>query len=174
MKFHLNSSQPRLKPFSRHSTGQAMTEFALVVPVALLLIWGIIEVAHVLLVLNSVSLASREASRYAVGMDTIAGEGTPTHWQDCAGIRDAAIRVGSISGIHAGNVRIFYDTGPSTTQTEICVAANPSLSFVTLGDRITVRVQIDYVPLVKVIDFPSFPISASSSHTILMEIPAVQ
>lgn len=169
-----NGSQPGFQPLSRTSTGQAITEFALVVPVALLLIWGIIEVAHVLVVLNTVSLASREASRYAVGMDSIAGEGTPTHWQDCAGIRDAAIRVGSISGINANNVHIFYDTGPSTTQTEICVPAHPMLSFVSLGDRISVRVQIDYVPLVKVIDFPSFPISAVSSHTIMMEIPAVE
>ena len=161
------------RPREHRNKGQGLVEFALITPVLLLVIWGIIEVAHLLFVVNTVSVASREASRYAVGMGVSGGSGL-SHWQDCQGIRDAAIRLGSIFGINNGNVAIFHDTGPGTTETLVCDGANPSVSLVGLGDRITVRVTLTYSPWVKVINFPDIPLSAVSSHTILTEIPLVE
>ena len=48
------------------SKGQALTEFALILPILLLLILGIIEGARIIWAFVTVQNAAREAARYAV------------------------------------------------------------------------------------------------------------
>ncbi|MFQ5924267.1 MAG: TadE family protein, partial [Anaerolineales bacterium] len=67
--------------------GQGLTEFALIMPVLLLLVLGIVEFGRMMIMFSSVSTASRDAVRYAVSV----GEGSTgiPHYQDCLGIRAA-------------------------------------------------------------------------------------
>jgi hypothetical protein len=57
---------------AKHSRAQGMVEFALALPVFLLLMLGIIEFARLLVTYSAVYTASREAVRYGVatGMNT--------------------------------------------------------------------------------------------------------
>jgi len=51
----------------RHSTrGQAMVEFALAIPIFLMLLIGLFDLGHVVWVNNSIATASREGARLAV------------------------------------------------------------------------------------------------------------
>ncbi len=159
-----------------HVTGhrhvaQSIVEFALVAPVFFLAIWVIIEVAHLVFAFNSVSMASREAARYAAGMSRSVSTGL-AQWQDCQGIRSAAIRVGSIMAIQAGDIQIDYDHGPGTTSTLTC---NPNpVSQLVNGDRITVTVTVRYSLLVPLANLAPIPLTSRSSHTILTGIPVGQ
>ena len=88
----------------RNKKGQAMVEFALVLPLLLLLLFGIIEFGRLMLIYASVSTASREAARWGS-----AAGGTPgmdnDRYMDCAGMMAAAARVGFFG--------VISDTDPS-------------------------------------------------------------
>ncbi len=56
--------------------GQGLVEFALILPVLLLLMWGIIEFGRMLVMYTEVSNAAREAIRYSVARG-MPGEETP-------------------------------------------------------------------------------------------------
>ena len=57
------------------SRGQGLLEFALALPIFLLLVLGVIEFGRLLAVVSSVTTAAREGARYgsASGSDTVAG-----------------------------------------------------------------------------------------------------
>ena len=65
----------------RHRRGQALTEFALLLPFLLVFLFGIIDVGRMVYAYNSVSNAAREAGRTAIVNQTeatIQREGAPT------------------------------------------------------------------------------------------------
>ncbi len=127
----------------RSRRGQSMVEFALALPVFLLIILGVIEFGRLLLVYSSVFAASREAARYGASVDATSGS---PRYQDCTGIRNAAVRAGVFAGINSGNVDIRYDSGQYfQDQFDIIPRACPGA--VNLGDRIIVRVSVPYRPL---------------------------
>lgn len=146
--------------------GQGMVEFALALPILLLLVFGVIEAGRLLFFVSSVSSASREAARYGAAVGENAG-GT-LRFRDCAGIRDAAKRVGAFAGVQDANVNIQYDNGPGTT-----VFANscpPNEADVSLGSRIIVNVSVPYKPIVPIVPIPAFPINSDNAHTILRSV----
>lgn len=159
------------KPSSRESA-QGLVEFALVLPLLLVLIMGVIEVGRLLFIYSSVTTASREAARYGSAAGDIGGY--IPHYQDCAGIRAAARRMGNLAGIQDNDIVIQYDDGPNPP---INVYAScpvgglgPSPSEVALGDRISIQVMANYQPVVPLVNMPGFPITSSSSRTILKDI----
>ncbi len=144
-----------------------MLEFALAMPVLLVILYLVIEVANVVFTYNTVVMASREASRYAAGLSQTGSNGLP-RWQDCQGIRAAARRVAGYLGFADGDIHIYYDNGPGTAQNEVC---NPApVPAVSRGGRMTVKVTGYYAQLVRIFDFPPLPVSSLSSHTILTDI----
>ena len=52
---------------SDRSRGQAMVEFALVIPVFILLMVGIFDLGRVVWVNDTLATAAREAARFAIG-----------------------------------------------------------------------------------------------------------
>jgi TadE-like protein len=74
---------------TRRDKAQGMVEFALVFPVVLLLIYGIMEFGRMIYIYSSVTTASREAARYGVAVGTVGGV---PRYLDCPGILDAAER----------------------------------------------------------------------------------
>ena len=69
--------------------GQALVEFALILPVVLFLIFGIIDFGRLLLAYTSASGNLREASRFA----TVVGTVGPRRYLDCAGMETTARNV---------------------------------------------------------------------------------
>jgi hypothetical protein len=146
--------------------GQSMVEFALAVPVVLLLIFGIIEFGYLFFFYSSVFTSTREATRYgsAAGLNA---NGVP-RYQDCDGIRDAAIRTGSFAGVTGSNVEIKYDNGPSDTRAWADLPVCPA--DVPLGSRVVVKVNSTYTPLVPIIKIPAVTLYDTSNRTIIKDV----
>ena len=150
---------------SKKSRAQGLVEFALVLPLLLLLIFGIMELGRLLVIYTSVATSSREAARYASGAGKISG-GT-NYYLDCTGIRSSAKRVAVLIGLSDANINISYDHGPGTSVfSSTCPAGTP----VKMGDRVTVQVTGQYQPLFGLVNLPAFPISAATSRTILKDV----
>src|SRR5512141_504573 len=105
---------------------QAMVEFAIALPVLLLLLYGILEAGRLLFLYSTVVTASRQAVRYGSatgdggGATPIYGVPRPVvpRYQDCNGIRAAADKVGYLGKFD--NITLQYDTGPNTTLNSLC------------------------------------------------------
>ncbi len=153
---------------------QGLVEFALVLPLLLLVILGVFAVGHLFFVYSATASASREAARYgsAVG---ISGSQGLLRFQDCQAIRSAAMRVGSYAGLREDQIIITYidddgnEIGRCNVNAVSITLADPNRD-VALGDRIVIQVTTDYVPLVPVVDLPSYPISSHSARTILRNV----
>jgi Flp pilus assembly protein TadG len=144
---------------------QAMVEFALVLPILMLLVVGIIEVGRAVFMYSSVINASREASRYgsAYGRNNA---GFP-RYQDCLGIRAEAKRVGVMAAIEDDNIIIEYDHGPGTAVFDTCTGDADAAVDLHTNDRIIVTVTADYTPMTPLVPLSSRQIESSSSRTIM-------
>lgn len=144
-----------------------MVEFALVLPLLLLVMFGLIEIGRFLLMYSMASASSREAARYGSAAGDVGG-GVP-HYQDCSGIRAAARRVGGIAGVEDGNVTISYDHGPNTTTfASVCPLGSPN--DIELGDRVRVQVVVSYTPIVPLVNIPPITLSSLTSRTIIRNV----
>lgn len=155
----------RYLPLNRKKeTAQGMVEFALVLPLLLLLSLGIIEVGRLMVIYASVSAGSREAGRYAAATGN-SSAGVPYYW-DTAGITAAANRVALLTG--ASSVTVTYDKGPGTpsyTQSDVTGPTD-----VALGDRVNIQVVSQYKPLFGIVPLKAFDISSVTTRTILKEV----
>jgi len=152
-----------------------MVEFALVLPLLLIIVFGILEFGRVLFTFSLVTSAAREAARYGAAAGTV-NNGVENN-QDCNGIRLAAIRVGGLVGLQNNNtdIQITYDDGPDTSligspSSNPCPPGGqgPELK---LGNRINVVVTKQYLlilPLVKL--GKNFTITSTSRHAILKNL----
>ena len=146
-----------MKPIFRRRTkadqkAQGIVEFALILPILLLLIFGIIEFGRLMFIYASVASASREAVRYGSAVDDTGGL---PRYADCVGIRAAAKRIGDFAGVQDADIYINYDNG--TAETIASCASITDLSDIELGDRVVVSVSADYAPMVMFANIPSFP-----------------
>ena len=154
--------------------GQGMVEFALILPVLLLLVLGVIEVGRLLFVYVAVTASSREAARYGAAVGALpSGQ---KRYSDCTAIRNAASGLGTLIGLEASDIVIQYDSGlanlvATPTPFANCPVGGVGPADVELGDRITVRVSKNYSPIVPIVPIPSFPINSVSSRTILEAVP---
>lgn len=158
--------------------GQAMVEFALVFPIFLLLVLGVIELGHLIFIYSSVYVSSREAARYGAAAGT-SGSGV-AYYRDCAGIRNAAARVGAYGGVTnavlaPAQIKSTHNTGVAIemivngTNTRSDYSTCPSMD-VKVGDRIVVTTQVYYEPIVPLVPLPSFTIYHTSVRSILRNV----
>src|SRR5512138_246182 len=83
-------------------TAQGIVEFALVLPVLLLLILGIFAFGHLFFTYSSLVSASREAARWGAAVGGPTGE-TP-RYMDCDNIRATALRIGAFAGVNMSDI----------------------------------------------------------------------
>lgn len=146
---------------------QAMVEFALVLPILLLLIVGLLEVGRAIFMYSAIFSAAREGVRYgSASGNNLAGDPL---YQDCAGIRDAAKNAGILLALQDNDIVIEYDHGPGSSVFASCTDADgvdESVS-VTTGDRILVTIETQYAPMIPLF-VPLSPrtIDAFSARTI--------
>lgn len=163
------SMSPReLKTRSRR--GQALVEFALIFPVMLTIVLGIVEFGRLLVTYSSVATASRDAARYGASI----GEDPSgiAHYQDCAGIRETIDRLGLFLDSSA---IIMHDAdGPGgVAPVEYCQVGKTSDPIsVSLGSRIIVSVTGIYQPLAvwPNVRIPPLPITFETSRSVVMDV----
>src|SRR5689334_7475868 len=136
---------------------QAITEFALALPVLLMLLYGVLETGRLLFIYGSTVTASRQAVRYGSATG-ISPNGVP-YYQDCVGILEAAKKVSFINRFEDSDILITYDEGPQD--------AGPyptcgTLTSVENGDRIKVSVSTQWTPIVSLLPFKPFQINSES------------
>jgi len=151
-----------------HLSGQGLVEFALVLPMLMILIMGIIEFGRLMLTISSVSSGSREAARYGAS----AGDNSSgiAHYQDCDGMRNAARNVSLFSD---PVIYIEYDVdGPDGAYpVPYCPNGTPSDPVrIPLGTQIVIKVTADYQPLVPLFDLKPMPIHSEAKRTILKDV----
>ena len=81
----------------RHRKGQGLVEFALVMPIFLTLLMGIVEFGRLMIIYSGAATASREAARYGASVGT-----SPSgieHFRDCDGIRATAKNIAGLTPI---------------------------------------------------------------------------
>jgi hypothetical protein len=155
------------KKIMRKVKGQGLVEFALVLPILLLLIFGIIEAGRMLFLYSAVLTSSREAARYGSAAGDLTG--SLRYYADCDGIRAAAMRIGRFAGVSATDVSISYDHGPaSSSPFAICPLA--AYQQVSLADRVVVQVVSTWQPLLPLVNFRPMPISAITRRTIIKDV----
>jgi Flp pilus assembly protein TadG len=142
---------------------QSMVEFALTLPLLLVLFFGIIEFGRLLFVYSSVITASREAARYgSAAGDT--GGGT-LRFMDCAGMTAAADRVGILANITS--VNIHYDSGPGTAAV---YTSCPPGAIEGGKHRVVVEVIANYQPIVPLVNIGTLTLESQSARTIFNKI----
>ena len=151
----------------RDHKGQAMVEFALVLPFLLVILLGILAFGHLFFLYTLNMAASREAARYGAVVGTSAA-GVP-YYKDCGGIRATAKRVGVLLGLQDNAITIEYDRGPGHVPYATCPVGGSGPE-TALGDRIIVTILTTYTPFVPVVNLPSFPLSSFSARTIIKQV----
>lgn len=155
---------------NRKPRAQAMVEFALALPVLLMLLYGVMETGRLLFIYGSTVTAARQAVRYG----SATGEGpNGIYYKDCAGIRAAAQRVGFINRFEDADIEISYDRGLDAGGTPLPIDGNfPDCETLSgdleNGDRILVSVSENWVPIVPlIVPLQPLTISSNSERTIL-------
>jgi len=149
---------------------QTMVEFALVLPILLVIIYGLLEVGRLIFIYSSIVSASREAVRYgsATGLN-IAG-GVP-RYNDCAGIQAAAYNVDFLRVINI--IVIQYDHGPQLIPPYGPIPGYPppfsscTPGSIQTGDRIVVQVSATFTPLAAIVPLNPITITSSNARTII-------
>src|SRR5574341_1014814 len=136
---------------------QAMTEFAIALPILMALLVGIFEVGRMLFIYTAVTNASREAVRYAsaVGLDD---SGAYKKYYYCAGIKEMARRSAYFTPL---TTTISYDHGPGTGTSDTCDGTADTLVVIASGDRVRVTVTAQYKPMLKLIPLRSRTFTSS-------------
>lgn len=152
----------------RGDNGQGLVEFALIMPVFLLLVLGIVEFGRLMVAYSSVSTASRDAARFAVSVGE-SGGGIP-HYQDCLGIREAAEKV-TLFADALIVITVDADGPGGAAPVEYCqVGKTTDPIEVALGTQISVSVSDVYEPLVPIVELPDIPIISESARTVLRDV----
>ena len=151
------------------SRAQAIVEFAIVLPILLMMLFGVLEVGRLIYVYAVVNNASRDAARYAsaVGLDD---SGLYNKYEYCAGIENAARHFAYFAPL---TITIAYDKGPGLTPYDTCVSTDGTgadIVPVSAGDRVIVTVTTTYTPFIKLLPISGKTIQAVSARTILGDV----
>lgn len=153
---------------------QSFVEFALAVPILLLVLYGLLEAGRLLFIYSSTVTAARQAVRY--GAVTGVNDLNIPRFQDCDGIRAAAQGVGFINKFE--NIKILYDEGPDDAGIvpapyDECDGSFDLFVQPKNGHRLLVSVSAIFVPIVPLVPLEPMTIESSSSRTILVDIDIV-
>jgi Flp pilus assembly protein TadG len=126
---------------NRDESGQALVEFALVLPLFLVVVVGIIDVARVAWQENTLALAAREGTRYAIvrGQASLSpvGPGSPSFTAPDQDILVAAAVTRYATGVQNLTVRATWLDGNASRGSRVNVRVTapfiPALSQVFLG-----------------------------------------
>jgi uncharacterized repeat protein (TIGR01451 family) len=148
---------------------QGMMEFALVMPLLLLVVYGLFEVGRLVFIYSNVISAAREAVRYGSATGIINQQ---PQYKDCNGIRAAAKHVDFLDAIANTDIDIYYyDVTDATTpvfsiENATCPAAS-AIPSVPSGGRIRVSVTGTFSPFSAFVHLRNFTLISTGERTIL-------
>jgi len=154
------------KPGIHAERAQAIVEFAIVLPILMMLLVGIFEAGRMLYTYAAINNASREAVRFAsaLGYDD---EGYHKY-KHCEGIQKMARRSAYFTPL---TITISYDRGPAYSASPFAFCDAPSGEDgdfnLTTNDRVNVTVSGTYTPLIRLIPFGTHTFTSTSARTIL-------
>ncbi len=156
----------------KKNKAQAMVEFAIVLPILLLVVYGLIEVGRLIFIVASVNNATRQAARY--GSTSGIGPNGMARYLDCNGIRGEIQRLDFLNIIDNADIDISYDHGTTGTEFGNCngssyAPTSGSLVPVT-NDRVVVFVDAQFDTIVPLVPIDPQTIEAESSRTLLLTI----
>ena len=147
--------------------GQGLVEFALILPLLLLLVLGVIEFGRLLFIYTEISNAAREAVRYGVARGVDSSFDGP-NYLDCEGIMQAARSTTVITGLADGDFEIGYDRGGGLIFPWCDSADDPeNPPDVRFGDRLVITVTHTVEPLVLLRDTGSLQVMFTTARTIV-------
>ena len=164
----------KIKTLFSRINGQAMTEFGMALPILLTVIFGLLEVGRAVFMYAAVTNASREAVRFATAYGV--NESNVLNYQNCAGIRNTAKRVGFLLPIEDDNIKITYDAGPDDSGIIQPLSGTPECASdetvdntieLNCGDRVVVTVSLDYHPILPILPIKDQEFKSSSARTYL-------
>lgn len=145
--------------------GQALVEFAFVLPVFLLLVYSIIEFGRYVYTVQILNNAAREGARYAIvhGSTSLCPSGPILGGAtscDPSGDNVIAVVRSNAVGVFGGNITFPSVSGCPTTPTDPCWPNDNGRGFL-----VTVQVRTTFSPLLPV---PLPPITVDGSSTLVV------
>jgi Flp pilus assembly protein TadG len=128
----------RLFGFDRDDRAQALVEFALVLPIFLLLVTGILDVARAVWQENTLAYSAREGTRYAI---VHGSAGTPVVGPVSTTINPSAFNTGNIvtvvrsTAVGVANVDVTVDYPDGDNQRNHRVTVDANAPFVPLPSQ---------------------------------------
>ena len=158
------------KSKSGAARAQGMVEFALTLPILLMLLLGIFEFGRMLWTYSAVISAAREAARYGAAGGPSAS--SVAYYRHCDGIRAAAARIGNFAGIanDETGIEIVYDEGPGGAVVGAGCPVGGSGPILKAGDRIEVTVSAHYAPMSGIIAVPALNIESTVRRTVVVDV----
>jgi hypothetical protein len=157
------------REFKKSENAQGMAEFALILPLLLVIVFGLMEAGRMLFIYSATASSSREAARYGAAVGD-SNAGVP-RYKDCAGIRDAARQLGNLVGITDSNITISYDDGNPADNLGNCpISGYTGPKSPPLGTRVHVTVKATYSPIIPIPLLKSFQINSVSARTIMKDV----
>lgn len=136
----------------RRGAGQTLVEFAMVLPIAVLIVLGLFDLGRAVFTYNTLAQAARQAARVAIVN------------QDMSDVADQAISSAPSLGLTASNVDVcFKDSGTSqpdcSSSTDDCPQGDRVIGCLAL-----VRTHVSYQPMTPIVSifWSSIPLSSTS------------
>ena len=126
-------------PRRQRRAGQSLVEFALVLPIFLLLLFGLIDIGRYVYTANALNQAAREGARYG----SVAGGTT-----GCSGGRESCVRqqtLGRLAGVPGATVTVACQRSTAGSW------SSPAASSCRTNDLLAVTVDADFQVLTPVI-----------------------
>jgi Flp pilus assembly pilin Flp len=148
-----------LRRLRRGESGTTAVELAAILPVLIVLLFGIIEGGRLMFTIGSTTTAAREAARFG----SLVGENSGVaQYRDCTAIRSSIHRFAMTDA----DIDIRYRRPGDVGFDANCNGNSPSAP-VQRGDRISITLKYDFTPIVPFLDnFGPFPIESSDVRTI--------
>jgi Flp pilus assembly protein TadG len=131
----------------RREGASTLVEFALIAPILLLLLFGILETARLVFSTTAVWTAAREGARFATTVD--AAGGTP-NYLDCAEIK-AAARAKIVTRITDGAISVLYRDAAGSRVADCDLGPAPTAALVPSGSSVEVTVTGTYDAIVPIV-----------------------
>ncbi|MEP7159327.1 MAG: TadE/TadG family type IV pilus assembly protein [Chloroflexota bacterium] len=145
------------------SRGQALVEFAIVLPVITLVVLGLFDLGRAVFTYNTLSQAARQANRTAI-VD-----------QDSDRVKAMAVAAAPTIGLSPSNVTVCFKTESSTqSNCSSPTTDNCPSSTRVIGCLAIVTASMSYTPITPVISvfWPSIPLTSTSVGYIDYVCPA--
>lgn len=156
----------RTHPSTAKERGQSLMEFALVLPILLLVFMAIFDFGRLLFLYSQVMNGAREGARYG----SVAGVNlTDPQFRQCDNIRNAVLQ-GFGLPIELDSIVIEYDDGVDLRAFTCDPLDPPEATALEAGDRIRVTVTAEYEFMTPGMSqmFPDMTLSFTSARTLLL------